>query len=235
MDREEAASAPFDERAAHEDLERLRQEIARSRARRAAIGEEFERFVRSFKTGEAPARRPPPPDAVPAESPPRALETAASASVPNAWRRRPASPTPALVGGALIVLVASGLVVKTIRNRAAESTTPPAANAPEAAAPASEPQPQPQTPSVPAAPVAAPSLESAIITTRRVWMRVTVDGAKVLEREVPAGTRVPLQARETIVIRTGDAGAVRLTLRGQDRGLLGTEGEVVTRSFTVPR
>jgi uncharacterized protein DUF4115 len=61
-----------------------------------------------------------------------------------------------------------------------------------------------------------------------------VDGEKVLEREVPAGTRVPLNAEKTIVIRTGDAGAVRLALRGEDRGLLGAEGEVVTRSFAVP-
>jgi hypothetical protein len=65
-------------------------------------------------------------------------------------------------------------------------------------------------------------------------MRVIVDGEKVLEREVPAGTRVPLNAEKSIVIRTGDAGAVQLAIRGEDRGLLGSEGEVVTRSFAVP-
>ena len=65
-------------------------------------------------------------------------------------------------------------------------------------------------------------------------MRVTVDGARVLEREVPAGTIVPLNAEKTIVIRTGDAGAVKLSIRGEERGFLGAEGEVVTRSFAVP-
>jgi cytoskeleton protein RodZ len=65
-------------------------------------------------------------------------------------------------------------------------------------------------------------------------MRVIVDGQRVVEREVPAGTRLPLNAEKTIVIRTGDAGAVRLTIRGQEPAFLGVEGEVVTRSFTVP-
>jgi hypothetical protein len=65
-------------------------------------------------------------------------------------------------------------------------------------------------------------------------MRVLVDGERVLEREVAAGTRVPLKAEKTIVIRTGDAGAVRLAIRGEDRGFVGAEGEVVTRSFAVP-
>jgi hypothetical protein len=45
---------------------------------------------------------------------------------------------------------------------------------------------------------------------------------------------VPLNAEKTIVIRTGDAGAVRLAIRGEERGVLGAEGEVVTRSFAVP-
>ena len=65
-------------------------------------------------------------------------------------------------------------------------------------------------------------------------MRVIADGEKVLEREVPAGTRIPVKAEKTIVIRTGDAGAVRLAIRGGQSTLLGREGEVVTRSFTVP-
>jgi cytoskeleton protein RodZ len=63
---------------------------------------------------------------------------------------------------------------------------------------------------------------------------VLVDGERVLEREVPADTRVPLAAQKTILIRTGDAGAVRLSILGEDQGFLGREGEVLTRSFTVP-
>ena len=139
---------------------------------------------------------------------------------------------PALLGGAVIVILAGGLLVRSLSKRAPESAPPfVAPDAPAAApAPAAVPAPAP----APAAPDAAASSESAITTVRRVWMRVIVDGERVLEREVSAGTRVPQNAEKTIVIRTGDAGAVRLAIRGEDRGVLGTEGEVVTRSFAVP-
>jgi hypothetical protein len=62
---------------------------------------------------------------------------------------------------------------------------------------------------------------------------VIADGERVVERELPADARVPLKAARTIVIRTGDAGAVRLSIAGQDQGILGRDGEVVTRTFTV--
>jgi hypothetical protein len=65
-----------------------------------------------------------------------------------------------------------------------------------------------------------------------VWVRVVVDGKREVERELEANARIPLAGR-TIVIRTGDAGAVRVEINGQDRGLLGRDGEVVTRTFTV--
>ncbi len=65
-------------------------------------------------------------------------------------------------------------------------------------------------------------------------MRVLADGERIIERELPANSRVALKAAKTIVIRTGDAGAVRLSINGTDQGPLGRDGEVVTRSFSVP-
>jgi len=56
---------------------------------------------------------------------------------------------------------------------------------------------------------------------------------RLLERELPAGETVPLSPRETIVLRAGDAGAVRLAIAGKDQGPLGEEGRAVTRSFDV--
>jgi len=73
-----------------------------------------------------------------------------------------------------------------------------------------------------------------ILALRRVWVRVIVDGTKAVERELRADERVALPPGRTIVIRTGDAGAIRLTMNGQDRGTVGPEGEVVTRTFTAP-
>jgi hypothetical protein len=67
-----------------------------------------------------------------------------------------------------------------------------------------------------------------------VWVRVTVDGERVLERELEAGVRIPLEAKETIVVRAGDAGAIRLTIAGKDQGVFGPDGIAVTRTFPVP-
>ena len=111
-----------------------------------------------------------------------------------------------------------------------------AATAPTTAVPAPAPQAPVAAPAQPAAPPAAPapSDETVIITLSPVWLRVIADGVKVREDEFPAGTRIPVDAKKTLVIRTGNAGAVSLTLKGKDQGPLGAEGQVVTRSFTIP-
>jgi hypothetical protein len=109
------------------------------------------------------------------------------------------------------------------------SPEPASTPAPAAAAAAAPPEAPPQPAAVPEPPPAA-----EVTTIRTVWLRVLVDGERVIERELAAGTRVPLSPQKTITIRTGDAGAVRLTIAGQDQGFLGREGTVVTRTFTVP-
>ena len=68
---------------------------------------------------------------------------------------------------------------------------------------------------------------------RKVWVRVLVDGQKVIERELPADARIPLTPISQIVVRAGDAGAVRVTIAGKDQGPVGRDGEVATRAFTI--
>jgi hypothetical protein len=247
--------APFDERSALEKLERLRERIEQARLQRKATEDEFDRFVLSFRTrpgttetvaasrqGRARAAAGVPP--VGSESQPAAAESlpVAAASAPGATDSprvaseplRPSSGPPRaasrmrrVLGGGLILLAGTGLGTWMWRNGAPEAT--PSATPAPVTLPAS---PAPEPP----APVAAesPPQGSELTTIRRVWVRVLVDGERVLEREVPADTRVPLTAQETIVIRTGDAGAVRLQIGGLDQGFLGREGQVVTRTFTVP-
>jgi hypothetical protein len=81
-------------------------------------------------------------------------------------------------------------------------------------------------------PVIHPGVTVDLSTRRRVWMRVTLDGARAFEREIPADQRIPLRADRSIVIRAGDAGAVAITHNGRDAGLLGRDGVVATREFT---
>jgi cytoskeleton protein RodZ len=151
-----------------------------------------------------------------------------------AWRRIP----PRALGAAAIVILivavfafsrawrgggeepADGAVPPSTASTAATGAVP-AANAPRGAAVR------------PPAPVRAVQIE--LTTMRPVWMRVTADGERRLEREVPGGQKLSFGADRAIVLRAGDGGAVRLSVNGSDRGMLGRAGYPVTRTVTRER
>jgi hypothetical protein len=151
-------------------------------------------------------------DLAPLRSIPAALASARSSAV------RRAAP---LVGIAVVGLLA---VFLWSRPRSQDDAAPPVAVA------------APPAPAVPApAPPAAATSEippAEVTTIRRVWMRVTVDGERVVEREVAEGTKIPLNGSQ-IVIRAGDAGAVRVSIAGKDQGVFGPAGQAATRTLTV--
>jgi hypothetical protein len=250
-------NAPFDESAALAELEDLRLSIERARQRRKQVDAEFDEFVRGFKkpcveqeVEVAPAPAPPPSSSQDPLLPfPSEIGTAAAA--PHPWgltaapaasphsfseaanlppgliprpleRRRIARPAAAL-GAAAVVIAAAVLLTRTWRAAPPDASGASAPAAAGTAAPARLPA---------AAPVAAPSPppQAKLTAFRRVWVRALVDGNRVLERELQAGEVVPLGAGRTVVIRTGDAGALRLSIDGHD-GPLGRDGEVVTRTF----
>ncbi len=221
----------MDERATLEELERLREQVERCRARRRAVGDEFDRFVGSFRKAPAPA---PPPDRS-ARQRPRlgglddvqapARSNAAIQTAPPHVDRRAKLGTGIAIGGTILLLVVGALVIWWLRARAPAGDTAGGATPPTRVPAAA----------TPVAALAAPSVAgSELTTTRPVWVRVVADGKTILERQLAANTRVPVAAQKTIVIRAGDAGAVRLRIRGQDQGPLGGAGEVVTRRFEVP-
>jgi cytoskeleton protein RodZ len=256
-DRTDEQAPPFDERAALDELERLLREIERHKSRRTALDEEFERFTRSFKTpgglsslNEDPIARevvldqrgpaieeargtPPAADReaerinLVVES--TALPTPAAAPPPErSSQQATRAGRTAMLAGALVVLAASLLATWTWMQRDPESSSAPSPGAASPAIPS-------ETPGPPAAArVTASPFESELATSRAVWVRVLADGERVIERELPANARVPVKAKKTIVIRAGDAGAVRLSIGGRDQGVLGPDGEVATRTFSVP-
>jgi hypothetical protein len=269
--------APFDERIALDELERLRQAIEHYRLQRKTVADQFDQFVSGLKPSPEPVRAfpqavgalPAPAGAPPSPEP---IVDALTARLrgshleerPTAIPERiavPVLPEPrtqiaarsnrprmlvmvvlvAILGGTVAWAVWKGMVpgfqgarvpgVQGSSGSGVGGSEAPASNpTPPTAAPAIETAPPPAS-LTPAAPE-APAVE--VTTTRSVWLRITVDGERVLERQLPADTRVPLKPQSTIVIRTGDAGAVRLTIGGKDQGLLGRNGEVITKSFTIP-
>ena len=242
-----------------EELERFRQDIERYRARRKAVSDEFEGFVQSFRkpptaATSAPAGTPSrsllPPTVVPETRPPAAVAAPAVlratvpppppaarpaipaiTSPPTQLRSAPASRSASRV---VPVLVLAGLVILAAvwMWPAGDDSTP----APQTAqsAQVTPPVPQATAPAPPAPTTAVAVSDSELTTTRAVWIRVIADGVRVVNRELPADSRVPFKAEKTIEIRAGDAGAVRLSIGGRDQGPFGRDGQVATRSFTVP-
>jgi Domain of unknown function (DUF4115) len=139
-------------------------------------------------------------------------------------------------GGILVVAVGSLLVLRTRQSPPAPAPTavaPPAATG-APATPAAAPREAATTPAPPPV-VGVPNgpFQAELTALRTVWVRVLVDGQKVVERELKANEHVPIRAADTIAIRAGDAGAVRFAIAGQDQGPLGRDGIVVTRTFSA--
>ena len=70
--------------------------------------------------------------------------------------------------------------------------------------------------------------------TERSWLRVTTpEGRKLYERTATPGTELTFEL--PVVVKTGNAGGVRVLLGGKDLGPMGKPGEVVTRRFEAPK
>jgi hypothetical protein len=129
----------------------------------------------------------------------------------------------AVVGGAWVAMTLSQR--PEVVTEAAPRTGPPAESAARATA-------APATPSPTAAAAPTRPVQVALTTIRPVWLRVTVDGARALQREVAAGETLTFGADRSVVVRSGDAGAVQATLNGTDRGALGLRGWPLTVAIT---
>jgi hypothetical protein len=130
------------------------------------------------------------------------------------------------------LLVAGALVLVWAFNRPAGSPDQPVAPQQAAQAPGADSPPTPPAGAVRGAD--AHKVRIALTTVRRVWMRVTLDGRIVVEREVAAGEHLPFGADRSIVLRAGDAGAVLLRVGESEPAPLGGDGQVLTRAFAAP-
>jgi len=86
--------------------------------------------------------------------------------------------------------------------------------------------------STPAASVAGLELGIEIVG-QRSWLLVQADGERVFAGILEPGTKQTWRAKERISLRSGNAGAVRLTLNGEPLGLLGELGQVLEQEWTA--
>jgi hypothetical protein len=94
----------------------------------------------------------------------------------------------------------------------------------------------PAIPPVAPAPSPAPAPDTLIVrlkATSECWVRLTA-GSYSEERLLAAGETLQHESATDVVVRTGNAGALIVTVNGLTMAPLGGEGEVVTRRITRP-
>jgi hypothetical protein len=73
----------------------------------------------------------------------------------------------------------------------------------------------------------------SVFAVERVFARISVDGKVAFEgRLSPRETKL-FEAENQVVILTGNAAALRVTYNGNDLGLMGSVGEVVSRVYLI--
>ncbi len=73
----------------------------------------------------------------------------------------------------------------------------------------------------------------SVFAVERVFVRISVDGKVAFEgRLAPRETKI-FEAENQVMVLTGNAAALRITYNGNDLGLMGSVGEVVSRVYLI--
>jgi cytoskeleton protein RodZ len=71
------------------------------------------------------------------------------------------------------------------------------------------------------------------VRERPSWILIRTDGTAAYEQVAQPGFSRTFEAQQRLFIKSGDAGAVRVEINGQDEGALGGPGEIVARNYTL--
>ncbi len=120
----------------------------------------------------------------------------------------------------------------TIAEPSPSPSPQPSATAAATVGPTPEPSPQPTSTEAP--PPATSGLTVAVeIVQQRAWLEVWVDGQRVLATNLEPNAKSYWIAAERVILRTGNAGAVRVTANDQDMGTMGSFGQVAELEWTA--
>lgn len=75
------------------------------------------------------------------------------------------------------------------------------------------------------------SVQVNLVAVERTYMRVTADGKVVFDGRVLMGNAYPFEAEDQIEVLVGNGAAIRIIYNGQDLGLLGSFGQVVSNIY----
>lgn len=126
-----------------------------------------------------------------------------------------------------------------VQPQASPSPSPPVANSPSPTLPASPspatPQassPTPVAPSPPPSPVTEP-VKVSVDITQDAWLEVLADGKVVYEGILVSGDNKTWTAKEKIVLRTGNAGAVVVSLNNNPAQAMGQFGAIEEKIYAA--
>jgi len=71
-----------------------------------------------------------------------------------------------------------------------------------------------------------------VIAERESWVQVLVDGEEAFKGRMRAGERFDYLGEERVEVFTGNGGGIRVIFNGQDQGLMGDVGQLITRVWT---
>jgi Domain of unknown function (DUF4115) len=77
------------------------------------------------------------------------------------------------------------------------------------------------------------ALTVLLAAERQCWIRATIDDGRVIERLLEPDQELVVTARESVVLRIGDAGALSTTINGKPAQRFGGPGQVITRQITL--
>jgi len=154
-------------------------------------------------------------------------------------RWRAWGPVIALVAIVVVAVTFAAPRVRQAPERAADAvvgttgTVPsgdPATGAGVQTLPAGKPSDARHAGSAPAASIPTTAAGAALLVTLETagpsWISATVDGTRQIYEVVPPGSRRTLRASREVLLRVGDAGAVRWSVNGGAPVLMGNRGEV---------
>ena len=252
----------FDEKAALAELERLRESIQAARKARQRTSEEFDAFVKGFRTpastpiskqpvaapGASQVRQQPVSESInrPLQSPAPSSSAVVAPVNADAFDEKSVAPVANAQGrsglnirllgvAGVIAVVALGF----LSTRWGRHIPPPAPvnavtdNAPTATAATSTPVAPPLTPPLTAPEAAARNVVVDLRIVRPVWMRVVVDGRTAIEGMVQGGEPLHFTGDQSIVVRVGNGGDV-LVKTGDREDSFGEVGQPLTRRFSKP-
>lgn len=135
---------------------------------------------------------------------------------------------------ALVVVMAAGAawwVFGAMGNKGSGASIDKSPKQQAAAPPAASPPAADKSNTPPPAVMSGVQVQAHFI--EKAWVAVRADGANVFEGTPQAGTTMTWDAKKDIIVKVGNAGGVELTHNGQTIGKLGTQGEVVEKTFTA--